>query len=132
MPTLLANGRVTLKGLEAALAAVWSRGTSADPDSWSDDNPASGQCAVTALVVQDYLGGELRRGEAGLISHYWNVLPSGDEVDLTRHQFDDGVEIANIEPRTRDYLLSHAETVRRYNDLARAVRDRLRLPPQMR
>lgn len=132
MPTVLANERVTLQRLEAALAAVWSRVTSADPESWTDDNPASGQCAVTALVVQDYLGGELRRGEAGSISHYWNVLPSGDEVDLTRHQFDDGVEITNIEPRTREYLFSHDETVRRYNDLARAVRDRLRLPPQTR
>jgi hypothetical protein len=132
VPVLLANERVTLKELEIAFAAVWSRGTSADPESWSDHNPASGQCAVTALVIQDYLGGELRRGEAGAISHYWNLLPSGEEVDLTRHQFDEGIEITNIVPRTRNYLLSHAETATRYNELARAVGDRLRLPSQTR
>jgi len=28
---------------------------------WSDGNPAKGQCGVTSLVVQDILGGDIKR-----------------------------------------------------------------------
>lgn len=122
MASTLAPRSVVPRTLERALADSWSRETSADPAAWTADNAAWGQCAVSALIVQDYLGGELRRGEVGPISHYWNVLPSGEEIDVTRHQFADDVEIAHVEPRTREYLLSHADTARRYVALARAVR----------
>lgn len=125
-PTLAAK-RVTLNELVAILEMVWSRDTSADPANWSDASRASGQCAVTALVVQDYFGGSLRRGEVDTVSHYWNVLASGDEVDLTRHQFPEDVDLTNIEPRTREYVLSHEETARRYDELARRVRLQLDL-----
>ena len=127
MATKLAGKRLTVEDLEKALEAVWSRDTSADPAAWSDQNRAWGQCAVTALIVQDYLGGDLRRGEVGSVSHYWNVLPAGDELDLTRHQFTDDVDIANIEPRTREYVLSHPETARRYSELACEVRRQFHL-----
>jgi hypothetical protein len=56
---------------------------------------------VTALIVQHYLGGSLRPGEVGAISHYWNVLPAGEEVDLTLRQFPEGATIANTGERTR-------------------------------
>ena len=46
-----------------------------------------GQCAVTALVVQDFLGGELIRAFVCGESHYWNRLPDGSELDLTADQF---------------------------------------------
>jgi hypothetical protein len=121
VPPRPVNGR----DLEEALAEAWSRGTSADPDNWSEENPAWGQCAVTALIVQDYLGGSLRRGEVGPISHYWNVLPSGEEIDLTLRQFPEGTTIANTAERTREYVLSHHETVRRYSKLAQRVQQRL-------
>src|SRR5262245_43252730 len=104
MAATLLRGHLTLGDLKAALAKAWSRETSADPAAWSDENNAWGQCAVTALIVQDHLGGELRRGEVGTTSHYWNQLPTGEEIDLTRHQFPDDVELANIEARTREYL----------------------------
>jgi hypothetical protein len=81
---------------------------------------------VTALVVQDYFGGDLRRGEVGAISHYWNVLPTGEELDLTRKQFGDDAQLTDPEPRTREYLLSNPGTARRYKELARAVRIELR------
>lgn len=51
-----------------------------------------GQCGTTAAVVQDRLGGEImaadvyRDGERVGV-HYWNLLPGGDEVDLTADQF---------------------------------------------
>jgi hypothetical protein len=125
MSTALARKRVTVHDLEAALAEAWSRETSADPTSWTHKNPALGQCAVTALVVQDYLGGTLRRGQVGSISHYWNVLPSREEIDLTRHQFPVDVEIENIESRTREYVLSYPESAQRYQALSQIVRSRL-------
>lgn len=66
--------------------------------SWSDDTghalyeelcPSRGQCATTALVVNDHYGGRIlkcwtEKGEA----HYWNELPDGRQVDLTRCQFE--------------------------------------------
>ncbi|MFY1702820.1 YunG family protein [Micromonospora sp. WMMA1923] len=59
---------------------------------WRPDNPARGQCGVTALVVQDLLGGDLILGEvlvggARTGYHYWNRLPDGRDVDLTAEQF---------------------------------------------
>jgi len=63
----------------------------------------------------------LLRGEVGPVSHYWNVLPSSEEIDLTRHQFPDGVAIESVESRTREYVLSHLDTARRYRALASAV-----------
>jgi hypothetical protein len=119
--TAALGAHVTRSDLETALETAWSRETSADAANWSEANRAWGQCAVTALIVQDYLGGTLRRGEVGPISHYWNLTPSGDEVDLTRQQFPDGTEIANVTVRTREYVLSHLETARRYQKLARRV-----------
>lgn len=84
--------------VEAAVRAGWSA-ASCDPvdlADWSPENPARGQCGVTALVVQDHLGGELMIGDVVHADgtrqgvHYWNRLPDGREVDLTWEQFVDG------------------------------------------
>ena len=101
--------------LRLAVRRAWTRSTSADPR-WSDDNPARGQCAVTALVVQDVLGGELRRAVVDCVSHYWNRLPDGVELDFTREQFERFV-VSHVETRERDYVLSFVDTRRRYEEL---------------
>jgi hypothetical protein len=94
---------------------AWSAETSADPDAWTPENPSWGQCAVTALVIQDLLGGELRRSTVKGVSHYWNRLPDGSDLDLTLKQFGWGAVIdAPAVTRERDYVLSFPETVRRY------------------
>ena len=54
---------------------AWHADTSFAPADWSPDNPAFGQCAVTALIVQDLFGGELLRACIAGGSHYWNLLP---------------------------------------------------------
>ena len=77
------------------------------------DNRALGQCAVTALVVQDVLRGELLRAEVNGTSHYWNRLPDGTELDLTREQFETFLP-SGIETRSREYVLSFDETRMRY------------------
>jgi hypothetical protein len=84
-------------GVASALRASWSRAT-CDPealDEWDEAHPARGQCGVTALVVQDLLAGDLLLAQVldpeGRFQgwHYWNRLPSGTELDLTRSQFSD-------------------------------------------
>lgn len=49
------------------------------------------QCGVTAML-NDLLGGELMRGEVMVNGdhedyHWWNRIPAGVEIDLTRKQF---------------------------------------------
>lgn len=81
-------------GLERALARAWDSETCAPEDraSWTAENPSRGQCITTAVVVHDFVGGELVRGEVQIDGvqidyHWWNRLPDGTEVDLTRSQF---------------------------------------------
>ncbi|WP_432825125.1 YunG family protein [Dactylosporangium sp. CA-092794] len=70
---------------------------------WHPGNPSRGQCGPTALVVREVLGGELLHGRvtaggepAG--HHYWNRLPDGTELDLTRDQFRPGELVAGGSP----------------------------------
>ncbi len=115
------------------IRAAWCPETGAGT-SGRDGDPR-GQCAVTALVVQDLLGGELLRGEikdaAGVVyeSHYWNQLPGGAEIDLTRGQYPPDYPLPRgvVVPRSR--LLEGeraiaARTPERYDLLARRVIDR--------
>ncbi len=95
MPTL------TLPQIQAALRHSWGPDTCdpVDLDDWRPDNPARGQCGVTALVIADLLGGDLLVGKVftrdGTLQgyHWWNRLPDGTELDLTREQFRDGETI---------------------------------------
>jgi hypothetical protein len=107
--------RVLLRSLAAVdelVRSCWSRET-CDPveqEDWSATEPARGQCGVTALVLQDLLGGELLvaevRNEDGTRQgvHYWNRLRRGLEIDLTRGQFARGETVGEPEvvPRPPD------------------------------
>ena len=127
----MARQNLTLGDLLKFLPFCWDAQTSSDPDNWEpDENPAWGQCAVTALVVQDHLGGEILRasledvaGYSRLRSHYWNELPSGDQIDFTQSQFsvDAYKAIPEGSPSSREYLLSNEDTKRRYVSLVVAL-----------
>lgn len=104
------------------LHAVADRDTSADPDNWSPANPVWGHCAVVALLAQDLFGGTLVRGSLDahpryryLRSHFWNQLDDGTTVDFTGAQFED-LSYGDLEGevRTRDRVLDHPDTKRRY------------------
>ncbi|URM90799.1 hypothetical protein LUW75_13335 [Streptomyces sp. MRC013] len=83
-----------LTDIEQAVRSSWDADT-CTPEfraRWRPDNPARDQCGVTAMVLNDLLGGELIRGEVlvdGVRTdyHWWNRLGMGVEVDLTREQF---------------------------------------------
>ncbi|MGW1234859.1 YunG family protein [Streptomyces californicus] len=88
-----------LLDIHTALRASWAADTCTPSDvtgiAWQPGNPAWGHCDITALIVNDIFGGDLVVGEVHCTGepqgfHWWNRLPSGVELDLTREQFQDG------------------------------------------
>jgi hypothetical protein len=110
-----------LASLRERLHGAWTRETSVQPDDWTARTPSVGQCAVTALVVQDLLGGDLLRAVVDGGSHYWNRLPNGEELDLTRDQFSSFPDDIKGEVRSREYVLSNENTRDRYLTLKERV-----------
>ena len=76
-----------LEKLQILLQRSWDKDTSHYKD-WKPANPAYGQCAVTALVVQDYLGGDIISCFVGKFRHYYNDTHDKNEIDLTASQYD--------------------------------------------
>jgi hypothetical protein len=67
----------------AALEASWSSESSS---LWSRDNPACGQCNVTALVMHQCFGGDILKTAVGSEWHFYNRV--GERVfDFTSAQF---------------------------------------------
>lgn len=104
------------------LRSIAFRDTSADPEGWTTENPLWGHCAVVSLLAQDYFGGSLVRGSlkdnkkySHLKSHFWNCLPEG-EIDFTAEQYLD-IRFGDLPKaaREREQVLSHPDTLRRYN-----------------
>jgi hypothetical protein len=99
----------SLADVATAVRAAWSADTCDDVDrpDWTPADAARGQCGVTALTVHDLLGGDLLLAEVlrddgsrqGV--HWWNRLPGGTEIDLTREQFGPGerVQRPRVVPR---------------------------------
>jgi hypothetical protein len=117
--------RLSAKFMHGLFRRSWTRETSFDPGHWSPRNPAWGQCAVTALVVQDLLGGKLLCSEIDGTRHYWNLLPSRRQLDLTRHQFGKRFKPGTIGTESREYVLSFSETRRRYELLRNDIYSKL-------
>jgi deoxycytidylate deaminase len=115
------------------IAGCWSAATSSDTG-WAPENPALGQCAVTACLFMDFAGGEMLWAKAVLpdgseVSHYWN-LSDGGERDLTRSQFPVGTRIPAPQTKDysphaslRDYVLSFPQTAARYALLKKKTHD---------
>ncbi|AXE24796.1 hypothetical protein C0216_16260 [Streptomyces globosus] len=125
-----------LADIERAVRDSWSADT-CTPDYrslWTGDNPARDQCGVTALVLNDLLGGELVRGEVHVDGrrvdyHWWNRLGAGVEIDLTREQFGPeetvvGGTVIPRPPRAQPHRLREE-----YELLRTRVLERLAQPP---
>ena len=99
-----------LNEVRQILEKSWSKETCSLglKDNWTKDNKALGQCAVTALVVNDFLGGKIMRCMCESGSHYYNLI-NGEVVDLTDSQFKEIPDYSLGEERTREYLLSNID-----------------------
>lgn len=125
----------TLQELSEALQASWDADTAYNPEQWSQENKARGQCVVSSLIVQDYFGGDLIRYEINEDqlheTHYMNQLSDGTVIDTTASQYTspanmkrkpiDTSEFASI----RDKRLADKSTAARYETLKRRVERRL-------
>lgn len=124
-----------LNHLSEVLPGCWCKETSSEED-WTPENPPYGQCAVTALIVQDRCGGDIVNAKVYVpawdreVSHYFNRI-GGLEIDLTRHQFPESTEVPKGADKkgdletTRAYVLSYPQTVERYKKL----QERLSMQP---
>ena len=114
------SGIRTPQDLYDALSHIWCRQTCAPRmrDSWSPDNKTLGQCSITAFLVQDIFGGEVKgiKRDGGNF-HCYNVV--GDAVfDLTSEQFGDEVLIYGDDPvQYRDVHFAKEEKKERYEYL---------------
>jgi hypothetical protein len=108
---------VKIEKLKQLLIKCWSLETcsSSLKKQWSKDNPSVGQCAITALIVNDYFGGKIMRCMSLSGSHYYNLIDD-KIVDLTVEQFlgeiplyKEGTEVE------MEYLFSNEDTKKIFN-----------------
>lgn len=117
-----------IRALYQDLSKVWSLETCAPrlrPD-WSPENRTLGQCSITAFLVQDLLGGQVRGIPLpdGSI-HCFNVV-DGFAFDLTSGQFGDQVLDYNDQPEQRREVHFADEDKRRRYELLKEGLLRLR------
>lgn len=74
---------VKKKQIYEALIRSWSIETSSK---WTNENPAKGQCGVTALVVQEIYGGKIKKTKVGEVWHFYNIIDE-QRCDFTETQF---------------------------------------------
>lgn len=103
-----------LDKLLSLLEKIWSKDTSYQPNRWTVDKPFIGQCAVTALLIQDIYGGEIIQGFVADESHYWNKISEVIEFDATINQFLPTDKKVYNQIISRDELLSNENTRNRY------------------
>jgi hypothetical protein len=66
-----------------SLRKSWSLATARQ---WTKENPAAGQCNVTALLVQELFGGELLKTRLPEGDHFYNRIDD-QRYDFTESQF---------------------------------------------
>ena len=94
-------------------------------DNWNESNPSLGQCAISALIVNDLFGGKIMRCMASSGSHYYNLIDD-EIVDLTVEQFLGEIPEYELgEERTREYLLSNEDTKYRYLLLCKRLKEEI-------
>ena len=70
----------------------WSPATARQ---WTKENPAAGQCNVTALLVHELFGGDLLRTRLPEGDHFYNRI-DGLRYDFTESQFREPICYADL------------------------------------
>ena len=78
--------------LPQRLRRAWSSETAS---TWTAENPARGQCSVTAIAVQRLLGGEILKTETDEGAHFYNRI-GGIRYDFTAAQFPEPVAYQDL------------------------------------
>src|SRR5262245_8093788 len=74
------------------LRKSWSLATARQ---WTPENPAAGQCNVTALLVHELFGGDLLKTRLPEGDHFYNRI-GGRRYDFTESQFSLPVTYADL------------------------------------
>ena len=90
--------------------------------SWIKQICVLNQSAETSLIVNDFLGGKIRRCMCETGNHYYNLI-NGHIVDLTAYQFKIIPNYTLGEEIIRDYLLFNEDTKNRYLLLLKNVKE---------
>ena len=86
------------------------------PEEWTPENPARGQCDVSAFVYWELFGGNLVLAEVyhdgeRTEHHYWNRI-TGEDIDLTSKQFVNGEELREKTMLDNSYVREKIPTIR--------------------
>ena len=98
---------------------AWSADTASPPAGWSSDNPAKNHCSVTALIVNDYFGGEIVSTKTVGGTHFYNII-DGRRWDLTVSQFAEPIPFDDT-PSSRQAAMADTTPEKH-----QALQDRLR------
>jgi hypothetical protein len=109
--------------LQGVLLQAWSLASSSK---WVPDNPALGQCGVTALVVHDLLGGDILSTQIPGGPHFYNRI-EGKRYDFTESQFDRPIVYEDVLSSRQEAFSDTTGT--QYNALKRKVLERLKRDP---
>jgi len=104
---------------KAALEHSWSRETSSK---WTPNSPATGQCSVTALVVQDWYGGSIAKTSIEGAWHFYNII-DGERADFSSDQFSAPIHYADMKSNRTEAFGDATEE--QYKALAARLRERL-------
>lgn len=114
--------RLTLdiSDFEKALHTSWSLASSSK---WTPDNPAAGQCGVTALVAHDLMGVDILKTQLDDGSwHFYNGI-NGARHDFTDSQFTKPLTYQDL-PSNRDEAFGDTNA-QQYEYLGTSVRQAL-------
>ena len=117
----------TLDDLFQIFLQAWCRETafpSCQKEYIYDNDPTYGQCAITAMIVNDLFGGSIHKIRvSGGGTHYFNKI-EGQYFDLTSDQFelyDIPVNYVNNEEVPREYCGKNPDTYKRFNILLQRI-----------
>ncbi len=118
--------KIIFEELKIELEKAWSRETCYPgcQNEWNPNNKTLGQCAITSLIINDYLDGKIMKTIVNDIGHYFNLIDN-EVIDLTVDQFlgiipnyKDSIE------KTREYILENEDTNKRYTILKNKINKR--------